>query len=138
METIKKQKLLKEGLNIIDSWEKYTSKNRPETYKKYLALKEKRIINFSSKWGNYMLFIKYHINRKINERKFVYNNDDDDDIFTENKTFKKTFERKVFLQRENIIKVNDIVVIIDNISKLPNQSKRNYIFKCIDFLVFKE
>lgn len=46
METIKKQKLLKEGLNIIDSWEKYTSKNRPETYKKYLALKEKRIINF--------------------------------------------------------------------------------------------
>lgn len=85
-----------------------------------------------------MPFIKYHINRKINERKFVYNNDDDDDIFTENKTFKKTFEPKVFLQRENIIKVNDIVVIIDNISKLPNQSKRNYIFKCIDFLVFKE
>lgn len=138
METIKKQKLLKEGLNIIDSWKKYTSKNRPETYKKYLALKAKRIINFSSKWGNYMLFIKYHINRKINERKFVYNNDDDDDIFTENKTFKKTFEPKVFLQRENIIKVNDIVVIIDNISKLPNQSKRNYLFKCIDFLVFKE
>lgn len=104
METIKKQKLLKEGLNIIDSWEKYTSKNRPETYKKYLALKEKRIINFSSKWGNYMPFIKYHINRKINERKFVYNNDDDDDIFTENKTFKKTFEPKVFCKEKILLK----------------------------------
>ena len=133
METIKKQKLLKKGLNIIDSWEKYTSKNRPETYKKYLALKEKRLINFSSKWGNYMLFIKYYIKREINERKFV-----DDDIFTENKTYKDTFEPKVFLQREDLIKINDIVVIIDNISKLPNQTRRNYIFKCLNFLLFKD
>ena len=52
----RKQKLIKEGLNFIDSWEEYTEKNNPETYKKYLALREKNLSIFQANGVNIFEF----------------------------------------------------------------------------------
>ena len=52
----REQKLIKEGLFIIDSFEKYTSKNNPDIYKKYLDIKDEKFIDGSSKWKRYESF----------------------------------------------------------------------------------
>ena len=41
----REQELIKEGLFIIESFERYTSKNKPDIYKEYLDIIEKRKFN---------------------------------------------------------------------------------------------
>ena len=127
----RKQKLIKEGLNFIDSWEEYTEKNHPETYKKYLTLKEEKLIGFSDKWRQHMRVLE-DIKRELNERNFdfleLY-----DDMFTEMKTYIDTFKPKVFLEREDLNQIHDIVNIINEISELPDQTRLNYVLKCFTF-----
>ena len=89
----RKQKLIKEGLNFIDSWEEYTEKNHPETYKKYLTLKEEKLIGFSDKWRQHMRVLE-DIKRELNERNFDFL-ESYDDMFTEIKTDIDTFKPKV-------------------------------------------
>ena len=62
----RKQKLIKEGLNFIDSFEEYTRKNNPERYKKYLNLKEEKLISSSDKWIRHIYFLE-DIKRELNE-----------------------------------------------------------------------
>ena len=123
--------MIKEGLNIIDSFEEYTLKNNPDTYKKYLNLKEEKLINLSDKWSQSMRVLE-DIKRELNEMKFdfleLY-----DDMFTEMEKYINTFKPKVFLEGENLNQIYDIVNIINEISKLPDKSRLNYILKCIPF-----
>ena len=127
----RKQKLIKEGLNFIHSFEEYTRKNNPDTYKKYLTLKEKKLINVSSKWSRCMRVLE-DVKNEINERNLdfleLY-----DDMFTEMETYINTFKPKVFLERENINQLYDNVKIINEISELPDKSRLNYNLKCITF-----
>ena len=51
----REQKLIKEGINFIDSFEEYTRKNNPDIYKKYLDLRDKKLISFSDKWRKNMI-----------------------------------------------------------------------------------
>ena len=126
-----KQKLIKEGLNFIDSFEEYTRKNNPETYKKYLTIKEKKLINVSNKWSRCKQILE-DVKNEINERNLdfleLY-----DDMFTEMETYINTFKPKVFLERENINQIYDNVKIINEISELPDKSRLNYNLKCITF-----
>ena len=127
----RKQELIKEGLNIIDSFEEYTRKNNPDTYKKYLTLKEKKLISFSDKWSQHMRVLE-DIKRELNERNFDFL-ESYDDMFTEMKTYIDTFKPKVFLERENLNQIYDNVKIINEISELPDKSRLNYNLKCITF-----
>ena len=131
----RKEKLIKEGLNFIDSFEEYTSKNNPDIYKKYLTLKEEKLICFSDKWSQHMRVLE-DIKRELNEKNFdfleLY-----DDMFTEMENYLNTFKPKVFLEREDLNQINDIVNIINKISKLPDQSRINYDLKCYTFLNIK-
>ena len=58
--TLKKreQNLIKEGLFIIDCFEKYTKKNKPDIYKKYLDFIKRNNI-FSREWKNNMGLVNY-------------------------------------------------------------------------------
>ena len=127
----RKQKLIKEGLNFIDSFEEYTSKNNPNIYKKYLALKEKKLIKFSDKWSQHMQILE-DVKYELNSRNFDFL-ESYDDMFTEMENYINTFKPKVFLEREDLNQINDIVNIINKISKLPDQSRLNYVLKCIPF-----
>ena len=131
----REQKLIKEGLNFIDSFEEYTSKNNPDIFKKYLDLKEKRLINVSSKWFKHMHFFE-NINREINKRNLSFL-ETYDDMFKEMEKYVNTFKPKVFLERKDLHKIHGIVDIINNISKLPNQSRLNYDLKCLTFFYIK-
>ena len=126
----RKQKLIKEGLNIIDSFEKYTLKNNADKYKKYLTLKEEKLISFSDKWSQHMRVLE-DIKRELNERNFDFL--ESYDMFTEMKTYIDTFKPKVFLERENLNQIYDNVKIINEISELPDKSRLNYNLKCITF-----
>ena len=125
----RKQKLIEEGLNIIDSWEEYIEKNNPETYKKYLDLKEEELINYSDKWTISIQLLK-NIKYELNFRKENF----DLDMFTEIENYINTFKPKVSLERDNICQINNIANIINNISKIPDQSRFNYYLKCSTFL----
>ena len=127
----RKQKLIKEGLNIIDSFEKYTLKNNADKYKKYLTLKEEKLISFSDKWSQHMRVLE-DIKRELNERNFDFL-ESYDDMFTEMKTYIDTFKPKVFFERENLNQIYDNVKIINEISELPDKSRLNYNLKCITF-----
>ena len=56
-----------------------------------------------------------------------------DDMFIEMENCINTFKPKVFLDRENLSQIFDIVKIINEISKLPDQTRLNYILKCEPF-----
>ena len=127
----RKQKLIKEGLFFIDSFEEYTSKNNPDMYKKYLTLKEKKLTIFPDKWSQHMRVLK-DIKRVLNERNFDFL-ESYDDMFTKMENYINTFKPKVFLERENLKQIYDIVNIINEISELPNKSRLNYVLKCIPF-----
>ena len=130
----REQKLIKEGLSFIDSFEKYTSKNNPDIYKKYLDLKEKRFIDVSSKWCRYMKVLedlKYYNNDELDLKMY-------DDMFTEMNNYINTLKPKVFLDRGDLDKINFNVYIINKISELPDQSRLNYFLKCNTFLKIKE
>ena len=105
-----KQKLIKEGLNFIDSFEEYTRKNNPETYKKYLTIKEKKLINVSNKWSRCKQILE-DVKNEINERNLDFL-EFYDDMFTEMETYIDTFKPKVFLEKENLNQIYDIVNII--------------------------
>ena len=113
----RKQKLIKEGLNFIDSFEEYTSKNNPNIYKKYLALKEKKLIKFSDKWSQHMQILE-DVKYELNSRNFDFLGSYD--MFTEMENYINTFKPKVFLEREDLNQINDIVNIINKISKLQD------------------
>ena len=127
----RKQKLIKEGLNFIDSFEEYTEKNHPETYKKYLTLKENKLISFSDEWCRHMRVLE-DVKHELNERNFTFL-ESYDDMFKEMENYVNTFKPKVFLEREDLNQIHDTVIIINEISKLPNQSRLNYVLKCFTF-----
>ena len=127
----RKQKLIKEGLFFIDSFEEYTSKNNPDIYKKYLDLKEEKLISFSDKWSNHMRILR-DVKYELNSRNFNFL-ESYDDMFTEMENYINTFKPKVFLEREDLNQIHDTVNIINEISKLPDQSRLNYVLKCIPF-----
>ena len=130
----KERKLIKEGLNFIDSFEEYTMKNNPDIYKKYLDLRDKKLINFSSKWSKHMYFLK-EIKYDINERNLeLYY----DDMIKEMENYINTFKPKVFLDREDLYKIEDNVFIINEISKLPDQTRIKYGLKCQTFFRIKD
>ena len=64
----REQELIKEGLFIIESFERYTSKNKPDIYKKYLDIIEKRKFNNNRlKWiiiNRSIEYIKKNLNYK--------------------------------------------------------------------------
>ena len=80
----REQKLIKEGLNFIDSFEEYTSKNNPDIYKKYLDLKEEKLINFSFKWRVNMQVLE-DVKNLMKEELELY-----DDMFTEMENYLNT------------------------------------------------
>ena len=126
----REQKLIKEGLNFIDSFEEYTSKNNPVIYKKYLDLRDRLIIDDSSKWSRHIKILE---NIKNNERNLrMY-----DDMFIEMEDYINTFKPKVFIDRENLKQIYNIIQIINEISKLPDQTRLNYVLKCKPFLLIK-
>ena len=129
----REQKLIKGGLFFIDSFEKYTSKNNPDIYKKYLDIKDEKFIDSSSNWMRYK--------RALHNAKF-YNKDEInikmyDDMFKEINNYITTLKPEVFLDREDLDKINDNIYIINKISKLPDQSRLNYNLKCNTFLKIK-
>ena len=126
----REQKLIKEGLNFIDSFEEYTSKNNPVIYKKYLDLRDRIIIDVSSKWWRHIKILE---NVKYDERNLgMY-----DDMFIEMEHYINTFKPKVFIDRENLRQIYDIIKIINEISKLPDQTRLNYVLKCKPFFLIK-
>ena len=130
----REQKLIKEGLFIIDSFEKYTSKKSPDIYKKYLDIKDEKFIDVSSKWWRYMNVLedlKYYNNDEINIKMY-------DDMITEMNNYINTLKPKVFLDRGDLVKINVNVYIINKISKLPDQSRLNNNLKCNTFLKIKK
>ena len=131
----REQKLIKEGLNFIDSFEEYTSKNNPDIYKKYLDLKEKRLIANSSKWSKHINVLE-NIKNEINKRNLSFL-ESYDDMFKEMEKYINTFKPKVFLERKDLHKIHGIVDIINEISKLPNQTRLNYDLKCHTFFYIK-
>ena len=78
----REQNLIKEGLGFIDYFEEYNSKNNPDIYKKYLDLKEKILIDKSSKWWKYMYFLE-NIKDEYNKRNLNFL-DSYDDMFKRN------------------------------------------------------
>ena len=54
-------------------------------------------------------------------------------MLTEMKTYIDTFKPKVFLEREDLNQIHDIVNIINEISELPDQTRLNYVLKCFTF-----
>ena len=58
-------------------------------------------------------------------------------MFTEMENYVNTFKPKVFLEREDLNQIHDIVDIINEISELPDQSRLNYVLKCIPFFHIK-
>ena len=89
--------------------------------KKYLTLKEEKLISFSDKWSQHMRVLE-DIKRELNERNFDFL-ESYDDMFTEMKTYIDTFKPKVFLERENLNQIYDIVKIRNEISELPDKSR---------------
>ena len=79
--------------------------------------------------------------RALEDAKF-YNKDEInikmyDDMFKEINNYIKTLKPKVFLDREDLVKINVNIYIINKISKLPDQSRLNYNLKCNTFLKIK-
>ena len=86
--------MIKEGLFFIDSFEEYTSKNNPDIYKKYLDLKEEKLIKFSDKWSQHMQILE-DVKYELNSRNFDFLGSYD--MFTEMENYINTFKPKVFL-----------------------------------------
>ena len=130
----REQKLIKEGLNFIEYFEEYTSKNSPDIYKKYLDLKEENLISFSDKWSKHMRILR---NVKDYLKLSNFSSLEYDDMIKEMENYINTFKPKVFLKREDLYQIYEIVYIINKISKLPDQTRLNYILKCQTFLHIK-
>ena len=121
----KKRELLKEGLNYIDSWEKYI-KDKPEIEKKYEDKKVEKLIDFRDEYSKYKRLLNHIKSETINNPFIEYF----DNTFKEIKNDIETFKPKVFLERENLRSVCDIVSGINEMSKLPDQNRINYVMKC--------
>ena len=127
----REEKLIKEGLNFIDTFEKYTKKNRPEIYKKYLIFKEEKINCFSDKWSRHMHVIEF-IKNDIKERNLKFL-DLYDEMFKEMEKYVNTFIPKVLLEKVDLDKIYKLVLFINEISVLPDQTRLNYVLKCKTF-----
>ena len=132
----REQKLIKEGLNFIDSFEEYTSKNNPDIYKKYLDFKEEILISYSDKWKIYKRILED--SKRDVEEKADISNLEFDDMIKEMEDYINTHKPKVFLDRENIDKINYIVDIINKVSKIPEKSRLNYVLKSNTFIRIKD
>ena len=126
----REQELIKEGLFIIESFERYTSKNKPDIYKEYLDIIEKRKFNNNRlEW--------FFINRGIENIKKKFNFKDlNEDLIKEIEIYIDSLKLK-FYKKEDLIEVKDVVNIINSISKLANKTKYNYIVKLRDFLIIR-
>ena len=124
----REQELIKEGLFIIESFERYTIKNKPDIYKEYLDIIEKRKFNNNRlEW--------FFINRGIENIKKKFNFKDlNEDLIKEIEIYIDSLKLK-FYKKEDLIAVKDVVNIINSISELANKTKYNYIFKLGNFLI---
>ena len=132
----KEKELIEEGLNFIDSFEEYTSKNNPDIYKKYLDFKEEILISYSDKWKIYKRILED--SKRDVEEKADISNLEFDDMIKEMEDYINTHKPKVFLDRENIDKINYIVDIINKVSKIPEKSRLNYVLKSNTFIRIKD
>ena len=132
----KEKELIEEGLNFIDSFEEYTSKNNPDIYKKYLDFKEEILISYSDKWKIYKRILE-DSKRNVEEKADI-SNLEFDDMIKEMEDYINTHKPKVFLDRENIDKINYIVDIINKVSKIPEKSRLNYVLKSNTFIRIKD
>ena len=127
----REQKFIEEGLFIIGSFEKYTSKNKPDIYKKYIERKEKRFIyNNSYQWGVYKRNIEY-IKKNYN---YKYSSED---IIKEIEIYINSIKPKIFFKREDIYKIYQDVMIIKEFSDIFSITKINYCIKLKNFLTLR-
>ena len=123
----KRKNLIKEGLHYIDSWEEYI-KDNSKVFKKYQEMTTVRLIVFSDPWHKHQDFL-----RKIKERtKDLDYIEEYDDMFKEIETYIDTFKPKVFLERENLSAISNIVDIINYLDDSDPQ-RLKYSLKCIPF-----
>ena len=125
--------LIKEGLNFINSFEKYIIKNKPNIYKKYLDIKEKKLQD-EEVVEDIQLFKE--IKSEANSFNFGFQIFFID-IFNEMEDYIKISKKKVLLKRENLNKICDNLKIINEINRLKNPLRFNYVSKCENFLYIK-
>ena len=128
----KRNELIKEGLGYIDSWEKEcTKKDFPDLYEKYINEKNKYLSNDEpSKWKRYIGILNI-VKRNIEKDEFY---ECFTDLLNEIEHYINNFKPKVFLKREDLMQVNKNVYIINNLSQLLDQERKDYNFKCKLFL----
>ena len=124
----KRNEIIKEGLGYIDSWEEECNqKDCPDLYENYLKEKEKYLSNDEpSKWKKYMGILDI-VKRNIEKDEFY---ECFTDLLNEIENYINNFKPKVFLKREDLEQVNKNVYIINNLSPILDQERKDYNFKC--------
>ena len=147
----KEQKLIKKGLQFIDSFEGYLYKKHPVTYEKYLDFKNKRdyhtskilnnpnnVIDFCIK-SYYFSRMGYNFNKYSHKGfdKYRHKGFDRDNINDDCDVVYKRFNKYCHkgFDRDNIIDVCDVVWVINEFYKIPNQSRLNFFDECEEFIV---
>ena len=131
----KEQKLIKKGLQFIDSFEGYLYKKHPDSYEKYLDFRNKRdyhkskILNNSNNVIDYFIYSYYFSRMGYNFKKYSHKGFDK---YKKNNVSNKVY--KVF-DRDNINDVCDLVWVINEFYKMPNQSRLNFFDECQEFII---
>ena len=128
----REQELIKEGLNNIDSFGEYTSKNKPDIYKEYLDLKEEIFINRNShQWCSCKSTLE-HIKKNLNYK------DSNEDLIKEMEIYVDSIKPKILFKKEYLNEVNTVIKIINRISEshddLYDKTRLNYCNKVNNFL----
>ena len=132
METIlarKRNELIKEGLNYIDSWEKkYNQKDYPDIYKKYQDEKlDVMTLDKTSEWKKYMNF--------LNRIKILVGEDNSfNDMINEIENYINKFKPKVFLERGNLEEIRYNLLAIYRVNNEMNNEMNNFYSVCGKFL----
>ena len=131
----REQKLIKKGLQFIDSFEGYLSKKQPDTYKKYLDFRNKRdyykskILNNSNNVIDFFIYSYYFSRMGFDFKKYSHNGFDKYNKNNVCDVVNKGFDR------DNINDVCDVVWVINEFYKIPNQSRLNFFDECEEFIV---
>ena len=131
----KEQKLIKKGLQFIDSFEGYLYKKHPDIYEKYLDFINKRnyyktkIMNNSNNVIDFFINSYYFSRMGFDFKKYSHKGFDK---YKKNNVCDLVYKG---FDRDNINDVCDVVWVVNEFYKLPNQSRLNFFDECEKFIV---
>ena len=131
----KEQKLIKKGLQFIDSFEGYLYKKHPDAYEKYLDFRNKRDYHKSkilNNPNNVIDFFIYSYNFSRMGFDFKKYSHKGFDKYKKNNVCDLVYKG---FDRDNINDVCDVVWVVNEFYKLPNQSRLNFFDECEEFIV---